>query len=216
MKKNAFTFFYKICILSLPFSSLFIVYVYLDPFKVIYHYNSYYQSGFPCYVGLDRDYVSTQTFINNHIKYKYNSFIFGNSRSRHFEVKTWAKYIHTNHCFHFDAAAESILGINRKFKFLKNNHIKIDNALIVLDFGTLEYTKDKTSHLHLSHPVLSNKSWFDFHVKFFSTFLTPDFLFAYLDKTSQNPTTLSSLFDHTSLQDITVTQSSILTSSTIN
>lgn len=181
MKKQYFKFLYKVGLILLPFICLFLLYIYLDPFKVLKKYETYYQSGYPSYVTLDVDYVSTQTFINNNPKYNYNAFIFGNSRSRFFEINTWKKYIHTDNCFHFDASDETLLGITRKLKFLNNNHVPISHVLIILDYSTFFQIEEKKGHLFISHPTLSEQNWFSFQLEFFKSFLSPDFLRAYLD-----------------------------------
>ena len=181
MNKQYLKFLFKISLITFPFICLFLIYIFLDPFKVIRNYETFYQSGYPSYVTLDVDYVSTQTFINNNPKYNYNAFIFGNSRSRFFEIDTWKKYIHTDNCFHFDASDETLLGISRKLKFLNKNHVPINHALIILDYSTLIQTDEKKGHLFINHPALSEQNLFLFQLEFFKSFLAPDFLRAYLD-----------------------------------
>ena len=181
MKNQYLKFLYKATLIALPFIFLFLLYIFLDPFKVIKKYDTYYQSGYPSYVTLDVDYVNTQTFINNNPKYNYNAFIFGNSRSRFFEINTWKKYISNDNCFHFDASDETLLGITRKLKFLNDINVPITHALIILDYSTLIQTEEKKGHLFINHPALSNQNWFSFQFEFFKSFLAPDFLKAYLD-----------------------------------
>ncbi|HEY6144244.1 MAG TPA: hypothetical protein VIV55_12590 [Flavobacterium sp.] len=175
--------FIKIIFLSIPVLVLTSMYFYLDPFKVLYKYESFYRSGVPSYVSLNNDYVSTQTFLNNSTKYKYDAFIFGNSRSIFYEIDTWEKYIKTDNCFHFDASGETLLGIKRKISFLNRNHSKISHALIFLDYSTLSQTEEKKGHLFISHPILSNQNWFSFQLAYFKTFFSPKFLITYLDFT---------------------------------
>ena len=174
-------FLIKAGLISLPVVFIFIIYCCLDPFKVIRNYNSYYQSGNSPYVTLNMDYVSTETFINNNPTYNYNSFIFGNSRSKFYEMNTWGKYAKTEVGFHFDASDETLLGISRKLQFLHNNRTTISNALLILDYATLSQTKEKKGHLYISHPTLSNQSRFLFQLEFFKSFLNPYFLMAYMD-----------------------------------
>jgi len=177
MKNNYIKLIYKLSLLLVPIIFIITLYLYLDPFKVIYKYSSYY----PCNVGLDEDYVSTQTFINNFNKYHYNAFIFGNSRSGFYQVNSWKKYINTDNCFHFDASSESLLGINRKFKFLKRNHVDISFALLIMDYSILNKIDESKGHLFLSHPVLSNQNLYSFQLEFFKAFISHDFFLAYLD-----------------------------------
>lgn len=167
----------KFTLFCMPFICFIVLYMYFDPFKVLKKYKSYY----PTNVGLDRDYVSTQTFINNSTTYKYNSFIFGNSRSIFYNVDTWAKYINTTKCYHFDASGESLLGVYRKIKFLDDRNNEMSNVLIILDYTLIQQTKDKKEHLFISHPELSNQNYLSFQTVFFKTFLSKDFLIAYFD-----------------------------------
>ena len=164
-----------------PIFGLLFLYIWLDPFKVINHYDSYYVSGVPCYVPINRDYVSTQTFIDNYSRYKWDSFIFGNSRSIFFEVVEWKKYIGSRECFHFDASSESLLGIYQKINFLQVKRIPIKNALILIDHLTLIQVQEKTGHLFMSHPVLSGQNKFWFHIEHFKIFLQASFWWSYFD-----------------------------------
>lgn len=160
---------------------LITVYLIFDPFKVVHKYEAYYNSGEPSYITLNRDFVSVETFINNYPEYNYNSFIFGNSRSRFYEMETWSKLIQTDKCFHFDASAESLYGINKKIEFLEKLQVKISNALIIFDYETLKKITNSKGHLFIKHPVLSGQSRFSFQVDFFKTFCSFSFLPAYLD-----------------------------------
>src|ERR1700760_1077696 len=110
----------KLLIFSIPFVLFIALYICWDPFKVIHHYDHYYESGKPSYISLNRDVVSTETWVNQFPRYNYDSYIFGNSRSKFYEVDTWSRYIgaDTNHCYHFDASGESLFGVAGKVKFL--------------------------------------------------------------------------------------------------
>ena len=55
--------FLKYCLLfGLPFGLLVVWYVLLDPFKVIWHYDEYYEPN--DFVGINRGYVTTMSYIN--------------------------------------------------------------------------------------------------------------------------------------------------------
>ncbi len=86
-------FFRKALLFVIPFIILLVVYFILDPFKVVKHYSNYYGVDEIGRIGINRDYISTSTFINNSKTYSYNSFIFGNSRSIFYEINDWKKYI---------------------------------------------------------------------------------------------------------------------------
>jgi len=180
MKKTIIKFFIKTGFLSAPVLFIVILYLVFDPFKVLYSYSSYYISGEPSYVILNRDYVSTETFIQKYPTFKYNSFIFGNSRSIFYEIKDWQKYLSSNKCFHFDASGETIYGINKKINYLNANNILIKNALIIIDYETLQGISDSKGHLFLKHPILYNGDYYPFQIEYIKTFFDLDFLKAYL------------------------------------
>ena len=130
MNKRVKLILAKAFLVSLPVTLLLCVYVILDPFKVLYAYPSYYTSGVPCYIPCNRDFVSTETFRRYYPTNRYDSFIFGNSRSIFYEVKDWQQHIQSIHCFHFDASGESLYGICAKFRYLDRLGVGITNALI--------------------------------------------------------------------------------------
>jgi hypothetical protein len=161
----------------IPFILLVIGYVYFDPFKVIYKYTDYSKTP----VILDRDYVSTQVFLQNKDKYHFNSFIFGSSRTIAFKTRTWKKYLKKEDVpFCFDGAAESIYGIHGKLKYMDENKIKMDNVLIILCRDWM-CTPEKTynGHLFKKHPEVSGKTWVGFQYTFFKAYLNSKFLLAY-------------------------------------
>jgi hypothetical protein len=184
MNKNVVIWLKVVIIFCLPFIILLIVYVYLDPFKVIRRYQSYYVSDVIPRVVLDRDYVSTATFDNNYSMYRYDSFIFGNSRSIFYEVKDWKPYIaETSSCFHFDASGETLYGLYKKIKYLERQNISINNALVIIDYSTLNGIEQvKMNHLSAISPQLEdNKNLISFHLCFIKAFFTPKFMIAYFD-----------------------------------
>ncbi len=154
---------------------LFSSYLYFDPFKVIRQYKDY--SGL--HVIPNRDYISTNIFINNYEKNKYNSFILGSSRTLAFNPISWQKYLLANDTpFMFDASGESIYGIYTKLKYLESKHIKIKNALIILCRDTsFQNTENHKGHLFLKHPATSGESNLSFQLEFFKAYLSPKFLF---------------------------------------
>jgi len=162
-----------IIILGLP-------YLYFDPFKVLYDYNSFYETTA---VTLDKDYVSTETFIKNSENLDYNSFILGNSRSIFYQVSDWKKHLNNNAiCFHFDASAESLWALNKKVEYIDKKGNNIQNILLILDYSILIQDKPNTGHLFIISPALVGESNIvEFHRTFFLAFLTPKFLYAFFD-----------------------------------
>lgn len=181
------TFLYRLFRFSLigliPLLIILCLYIIFDPFKVLRNYDSYIDKNAKGAVVLNRDHVSTTTFINNNPKYKYNSFIFGNSRSIFYHISEWKTYLNADaSCYHFDASAEALYAINKKIEFIDKNGNEINNILLILDHSTLNQDQPKSGHLFIiSPPLVDNSNIFEFHKTFFLTFLNPKFLYAFLD-----------------------------------
>lgn len=170
----------RLIILLIGLSPLMVItlgYLVYDPFYVLKSYQNYSNSR----VILDRDYVSTQSFINRYQIYKYDSFIFGSSRTVAFRPETWKGYLNDNNqVFLFDASSETIYGIHLKIKYLDKLGIDIKNALLVL-CRDCSFGQDKNSiqHLSIKHPALTGESRMAFHMVFFRAYLNPMFLASY-------------------------------------
>lgn len=153
------------------FSTLAIFYIIIvfyinmqDCFKVFGNYNNYYEDAI---VDLNREFVTLASFKSNFQEKKYNSFIFGSSRSLAYKIPEWEKHLKKSAVgFHFDATGEGIYGIYNKLAYLKKNKTKIDNALIVLDYNTLETTENRKGHLSISPPELSGESQFEYYKQY--------------------------------------------------
>ena len=152
-------------------------YVYNDPFKVLRPYSDYSYSR----VFTNRDFVSTAMFIKQYPKYKYNSFIFGSSRTMAYRPELWRQYLDTDsRVFVFDAAGESVYGIYHKLKYLDAEKVELKNALIVLcrDFA-FRHDANHEGHLYIKHPSTSGESRLAFQYEFLRAYFSPKFLFNY-------------------------------------
>jgi hypothetical protein len=131
-------------ILLIPAIVLVSLYVYFDPFKVIKKYTTYSYAT----IEPNRDYISTEIFLANRQKYKYNSFIFGSSRANSFNPDSWSKHLDKQALpFVFSASGESVFGIYTKLKFLEKEKADINNVLIL--FCRNAYFKNKNYDDHL-------------------------------------------------------------------
>ncbi len=166
----------------LPFVVVLLPYFITDPFKVIYHYDNYYDiGGQGYYINTNRSYVSTMMYIQNKDKYHYDSFIFGSSRSEYFMVDDWKKYIPDSaSCFHFDGSSESIYNIHKKLKYIDGKS-PIRNVLICMERELLYQDKLDCGHLWVLPPCLEGDNFSAFHMAFIRAYLHPKFLRAYLD-----------------------------------
>ena len=158
-----------------PFVLLLIGYIINDPYKVIYRYDNFSNSK----VTLNKDYISTETLFRN--RGRYESFIFGSSRTMAFKPKVWQKYIGSkSKILVFDSSCESIYGIYKKIHLLDSLNININNVLIILcrDYS-FNGEGDSDGHLFMKHYYLSHKSYLDFQFCFYKAYLSPKFLFSY-------------------------------------
>ncbi|MGZ5285665.1 MAG: hypothetical protein ACXWB9_00705 [Flavisolibacter sp.] len=176
-------FLARLLLFSIPFILMVVTYIYLDPFKVVWNYPAYYDTAGSNNISLNKDYVSTENWKKYYSQYKYDSYIFGSSRSIYYEIDTWKELIGADYksCYHFDAYGESLYGIAKKFEFLESRNIPIKNALIVLDGEILGQTENSGGHLFIKHPLLSGQHPFMFQVECFKSFFDFKFLTSYLD-----------------------------------
>ena len=158
---------------------MIVCYVVLDPFKVIWRYDVYYQPD--NIVNLNRGFVSAQHYSNHYKECKFDSFIFGNSRSIAYYCEEWEKYLpDSSRCYHFDVSIGSVGELLGEVRFIKDNGT-LKNALLVLDSGLLSET-EREGILFSMPPILKGgKGALDFQKQFFMAFYSFDFFRAYID-----------------------------------
>jgi len=162
----------------IPVIVLFVLYLLLDPFKVLRTY-----SGFSNYrVTPNTEYISFSTFEYHNPTEHYNAFIFGSSRTKAFKTASWKKYLDsTARPFIFNASGESLNGIYQKISFLDRNHYPIKNALIILCKDYLFYDAEhKEGYLFIKNPALNGANKAAYQFQFFKAFLNPAFLSSYV------------------------------------
>lgn len=181
--RQVIRFFLRAGLFASPILVLVVYYFILDPFKVIYSYDQYFENGKSNVVTQNKGYISTQTFLKQHNKEAYNSFIFGSSRTLFYRIENWRKYLDSEaRCFHMDGSGESIYAIARKMEFLQREGAEIKNALLVLDEEALRQTTVPPGHIFVLHPsVDSTVGYMDFHSEFLTTYFRPRFLFGLID-----------------------------------
>lgn len=174
--------FLKLLLISSPILAVLLLYVWKDPFKVLYHYEAYYKKDDSSVVfSYNRDYIATRTLINNLNRYKYDSYIMGGSRSGYFEVKDWEQHINDTNTYHFNAILESLYGVEKKLQFLDKRNMPIKNILLVLDAHFLETTTNDPRYAVTKDPLTSRESSIRFQVNYVKAFFNYRFLYAYID-----------------------------------
>jgi hypothetical protein len=170
--------FKKIILILLPLIVMLTVYLAFDPFEVIYPYKVHYNDP---NIPYNWDYNQVEMLLRNYDARKYDSFIFGNSRSMAFLGSDWARHIDSPRILHFAAAKEGIFGIHAKVMFLSREKMPIRNALLVLDPWTLSLATNTPGFLYIKHPKTSGENLLTFHQTFFRSFIELNFFFGYLD-----------------------------------
>ena len=170
--------FRKIILLLLPLIVMLAVYLAFDPFEVVYSYRSHYNDTM---INYNWDYNQTETLLRNYSVRRYDSFIFGNSRSSAFITRDWRRFADSSGMLHFAAMNESLYGIHRKVLLLSKEHMPVRNALVILDTQVLSATVNSTGHLFIKHPKVSGENSLVFHLTFFREFMDIPFFIGYLD-----------------------------------
>ncbi|WP_107039137.1 hypothetical protein [Brumimicrobium mesophilum] len=161
-----------------PIAIIVLPIAYFDFFQVF---------GFPEYhldqrTAVNRGTMTTKTYIHLREEEKYDSFLFGSSRSHAFKCENWKEHLPKDaKPLHFDASAEGIWGILKKMQFINENGDSIKNALVILDRHGLSETRPRDGVLFIAMPEISKGSYVKYYSEFLKASLYPKFLLAYID-----------------------------------
>lgn len=164
-------------LLILPYLPIVVSYFVLDPFQVLYTYKKFDQ---PLTVVPNRDYISTQMYLNTYQQRPYSSFILGNSRTMSFLTRDWIKYTGDSMAFHYDASGESLYGVWQKLEFLEQHHSSLKNVLIICDPELLKAAQDFDSHIYRKDPRVTGAFPLAFQLSFLKAYFADTFFFKYL------------------------------------
>jgi len=172
--------------LLLKFSVVIVVvialYIVADPFKVVWHYNSYFENG-KSGIHVNRSIAGAANFNNKYREYKYNSYIFGNSRSLACQVSEWQKHLpKAISAYHFDGAGESLYALNKKLALINRTRTPIKHALFFVDQQLLRQSTPNKGHLFTVSPLIDPKcNTLSYHATFLKAFLSYKFIFYYVE-----------------------------------
>jgi len=171
-------FLSRLLIFLLPSVFIIITVIWIDVFK-IFGFQDYYSIQ---KIEFNREMITTKTFNHFREKEKFDSFIFGSSRSQAYKCKNWMAFLDNNSKpFHFDASGEGIWGISKKIEYIDELGDTIKNALVVLDRLLLKVTYPRQGHLFVTMPSISKSSKIEYYSEFIKASLDPKFIFANLD-----------------------------------
>ncbi len=183
-KTALLTFARRLLWAALPLFLLGLIYLCIDPFKVVWHYDNFYPTQTSGGIALNPGYVATQTYRHQQAQQHYNAFIFGNSRSIYYPVAQWRECVGDPQMqpFHFDAAAESLMGLWLKVQFIDRQGGELRHALIVTDVSMLGKLDCDHWHLCETPPALcSYQNAVNFYWYNFRAFLNPEYFIALTD-----------------------------------
>lgn len=190
MYTNLRKYIIKLIALSLPLIVLVGIYVWMDPFMVIGQYEDYYNNR-NRKLSLNHGYVSLANFDNHYAQCHWDSYIFGNSRSRNWRVEDWLRYLAPeSKVYHMDAHSETLLGLTRKVRYLDEKNVEIKHALIIFDRSILGQITSSDEHVFMIAPQLCGFSGaLAFQYEHFRTFARYKFLKNYFaTKANVQPT----------------------------
>jgi len=177
---------FKLFLALLPLLAMVAFYLCADPFMTLHHYADLYNTDKP-HLELNEDYAATETFINLYETHKYDSYIFGSSRSRYYTPDEWAKRHTPINAYQFGVASETLFGVAGKLAFLDKKGAAINNALIIVDAELLSKAANSSGHLFRKHPLVSGESNADFQFTSFMDFFNYEAISSYLKLPKTNP-----------------------------
>jgi hypothetical protein len=168
--------FLRIILLLTPLLLVGGYFIAFDPMKIIHQTTNPVSPGV-----LMNDRLYQARYLLN-TKKKYNSFIFGSSRSKAFKTKEWIKFLPTDAIpYHMGVNDESIYGIARKIAFLDKQGFALKNILIQMDPRLLSLTTNSEAHVFRDYYTLTDESAASYYQRFFTAFLNVNFLRNYLN-----------------------------------
>lgn len=174
-------FIKRFILFLLPFFMIMGMYLMLDPFKVIWHYDDYFPEQ-EARVDLNHGFVSIENFDNHKAEFHWDSYIFGSSRSRFWYVEDWKQYLPENsRLYHCDASTECLTGLRTKIEYIDRSGEKLSNALVILDKSLIAQVDAVEGHIYALPPkTVSYDNWLKFHIGYVKAFLDFCFLKAYI------------------------------------
>lgn len=156
------------------------VYLWLDPFKVLRHYDNY-SDPTRFEPTLNKGAVSISNFQKHYPACRYNAFVLGSSVSVPYRINEWKKYLPEDaRGFHFDSSGESPRSLYLKLKYLQSQNVDLKYALIVVPPQWFAF-KDRNEPPFINHPDIDpDISIWDYHWLFFKGFLNREFFRAYV------------------------------------
>lgn len=119
----------------LPVAAYVVLYLTLDPFRVVHRYNGIsIEQGDTLERIPNKRYVAIEGLKFYNPSQHYDSFIFGSSISSNFTVEAWKKHLPDSaSVYHFTAGAETLTGIRDELRYLLDHGVPVRHALLVME-----------------------------------------------------------------------------------
>jgi hypothetical protein len=166
MKKILFRFLFFILT---PLLIILLIYLLDDPFKTLHSFSVKNCST------TNREYVSTELYLQNRNKYNYNTFVLGSSKCGGFNMYQIKSSIpNCSYPYLFQSWGETITGIYQKLHYLSEQNADLNNIIILLDLqGSFKAQQLPKTALGLKHYLLSGESELYFQCILFYSFIKP-------------------------------------------
>ena len=153
--------------IDIPLILLAGIYIWTDPFRCVHPFDINDVDA------TNREYLSTELFLRNNPTYHYNSFIFSSSRGGGMNTYQWKQYLPEGaQPFLFQAWSETLTGIELKLKYLSENNVPIDNALLLFDIpGTFDNVQIPYAALSMKHYMFTGGSRFTYNARQYMNYI---------------------------------------------
>lgn len=151
----------------LPLVPFILLYVALDPYKVLRSHDDYFSEG----LGVNKGVVSYNLFNRQNPAANYDSFIIGASISCYYPVEHWRRHLPPRAVpFHFDSSGQTVHSTRLFLEYLDSHADSINNLLIVLSPHVLGLEYNHNALPSLLPPGIDESGWLypvSFHYKYF-------------------------------------------------
>ena len=151
----------------IPLLGLTALYFLTDPYKTLKTFSLEY------FDSTNRDYVSSELFLLNYPKQKYDSFILGSSRGCGLNTYHWAKYLpEGSNQFLFQAWGETLTGIEQKIEYIDDMGGGLKNVIILFDIpGSFTGKQLPTNANTIKDPNISGQPKWKYQLTLLADFI---------------------------------------------
>ena len=174
---------------AIPLLLLAGLYAFTDPYRTMREFN---RDDFD---ETNREYFSTELFLQNNPEQQYNAFVFCSSRGSGINSYLWKHLLgDTIRPFVFQSWAEDLVGMEEKVNFVIQQGNHIDYALILVDMSCTFDNRKHNSPVDQRHYLLDGGNKLTYNYRFWLNFIQKPSQWVSAIKKSRRP--LSNSYDH--------------------